>query len=147
MLWRTRVNAGPAEPRVITALEFRRAAVMPDYSGWWVYCLGRAGLPVSTPGFIWYAGQSESLLRRLDDHRRAYPQLYGWDRVYLVSVRDEYQACLVELEMIDFYQPEYNTMGRADELRRRLASYQAGQRRHSGQGRRRGAIDSSQASA
>lgn len=145
MLRRPRTE--PEPPREITALEFRRAELMPDYSGWWVYCLGRAGLPVATRGFIWYAGQSESLPRRLDDHRRAYPELFGWDRVFLIRVRDEYQACLIELEMIDYYQPEYNTMGRADELRSRLAAYQAGQRRHKGQPRRRSAIDSSQASA
>jgi len=106
--------AEPAEqPRAVTALEFRQAQLMPDYTGWWVYAL-----PHRDDGHIFYTGQSESLLRRLDDHRRAHPQMFDPKRIYLIPVRDQAQADLVELELIDYYQPECNRSGRADDLRR-----------------------------
>ena len=110
-----------AAPRpVITALEYYGASLMPDYSGWWVYALGaRPGDP--RPGHVFYAGQSESLLRRLDDHRRVtFPEKFDPARVWLIPVRDQARADVVELEMIEFYQPECNAVGRADLLRARL---------------------------
>jgi hypothetical protein len=106
-------ETAPSVPLAVTALEFRRAVLMPDYSGPWCYALGH-----QADGHIWYAGQSESLLRRLDDHRCAHPEMFDPGQVWLIKVRDLAQADLVELELIDFYQPECNLSGRADDLRR-----------------------------
>jgi excinuclease UvrABC nuclease subunit len=103
----------PEPPRKVTALEFHQAELMPDYSGHWCYALGHQG-----DGHVWYAGQSESLLRRLDDHRRAHPQMYDPALVYLIKVRDQTEADLVELQLINSYQPECNLAGRAEDLRR-----------------------------
>jgi excinuclease UvrABC nuclease subunit len=111
-----RARQAEPEPRKPTALEFHGAELLPDLSGWWVYALG-----LRDPGGvrIWYAGQSESLLRRLDDHRRAYPDRFDWSLIWLIKVRDEQEADLVELQLINSYQPECNLAGRADDLRRR----------------------------
>jgi hypothetical protein len=103
------------------------AQLMPDYSGWWVYALGACDED-ERPGHIWYAGQSESLLRRLDDHRRANLDLYDPRRVYLVKVRDEAQADLYELLLIDYYQPERCSAGRVEDLRRKVHGYGRGGR-------------------
>jgi hypothetical protein len=111
VLRRTRRSSPAAEPRRVTALEYYGAKVMPDYSGWWVYALGAA-----SDGHVFYAGQSNSLLRRLDDHRREYPELFDWAQVYLIPVTGQAHADRVELELIDYYQPECNVVGRADEL-------------------------------
>jgi excinuclease UvrABC nuclease subunit len=119
-------------PRVVTALEFRQAQLMPDYSGFWCYALGHR-----VDRHIWYAGQSESLLRRLDDHRRAHPEMFDQAQIYLIPVRDQAQADLVELELIDYYQPECNRSGRADDLRRITAQRVRG-------GRGRAPLDASQ---
>lgn len=108
-----RSQAEPEAPRAVTALEFHAAALFPDYSGWWVYALGHRD-----DGHIFRAGQSESLLRRLDDYRRTYPEAFDLARVWLIKVRDESEADLVELNLINYYQPEYNTAGRAEDLRR-----------------------------
>lgn len=135
-------------PPEITALQFAGARLLPDLSGFWVYALGAAG-----DGRIWYAGQSESLLRRLDDHRRDYPDLFDWARVWLKPVRDCYQADLYELLLIDFYQPEKNTIGKTAELRKRVhgtahSPFQPGHKLSPGPGRRRKDkfLDSEQAS-
>jgi hypothetical protein len=112
--WRRR-PAEPEAPRRVTALEYYGAKMLPDLSGWWVYALG-----ARTDGHIFRAGQSESLLRRLDDYQREYPDLYDPRQVYLIPVADQHQADLREAELIDFYQPEKNTAGRRSELERRL---------------------------
>jgi hypothetical protein len=103
----------------VTALEYFKAALMPDYGGWWVYALGACDAD-PRPGHVFYAGQSEHLLRRVADHANTYRQLFDPARVWLVKVRDQARADLVELELIEFYQPEYNAVGRADVLRARL---------------------------
>ena len=117
-VWSRRTVEQPEPgPRRVTALEYYGARLLPDLSGWWVYALGAAG-----DGRIWYAGQSESLLRRLDDHRRDYPDLFDLAQVYLIPCRDQSQANVRELELIDHYQPEKNSVGRTEELRRRVHS-------------------------
>ena len=106
-------------PRQVTALEYFGAALMPDFGGWHVYALAACDAD-PRPGHVFYAGQSEHLLRRLSDHAKTYESVFDWNRVYLVKVRDQARADLVELELIEFYQPEYNAVGRAVLLRARL---------------------------
>jgi hypothetical protein len=108
--------------RKVTALEFYEARLMPDYSGWWVYALGDA----TRGGIIFYAGQSEHLLRRLDDHRLKFGERFDYQQVWLIKVRDQRQADLVELTLIDYYQPEANTVGRSEELRKRNRTANSG---------------------
>jgi hypothetical protein len=98
----------------VTALEYYGAKVMPDYSGWWVYALASR-----LDMHVFYVGQSDNLISRLRDHSYN-PQFRGlldWRRIYLVPVPHQGRADVVELELIDAYQPEYNKIGRADELR------------------------------
>lgn len=124
--------AQPEQPPRLSALEYHEAELMPDYSGFWCYALGHRD-----DGHIFYAGQSESLLRRLDDHRRSHPEMYDMRRIYLIPVRDGAQADLVELQLIDFYQPECNLAGRTDDLRRITKQRVRG-------GRMRAPVDASQ---
>jgi excinuclease UvrABC nuclease subunit len=97
-------------------LEVYGAKMLPDLSGWWVYALG-----ASTDGHVWYAGISESLKRRLDAHEHAHPELWDPRQVYLIPAENELQACIKQLTLIDFYQPEHNTLGTTEMLRRRVA--------------------------
>lgn len=123
MLGRRRRRARPADaltmplpqaaPRV-TALEYYSARLMPDYSGWWVYALG-----ARTDGHIFYSGQTDNLISRLRDHSYQHKDLFDPARVYLIPVEHQGRADVVELELIDFYQPERNTVGREADLRGR----------------------------
>jgi excinuclease UvrABC nuclease subunit len=97
-------------------LEVYQARMLPDLSGWWVYALGDR-----TDRHIFYVGQSESLKRRLDAHEHAYPGQYDPRQVYLIPCLGEPEACIRELALIDFYQPERNTLGTTEKLRARVA--------------------------
>jgi hypothetical protein len=123
---------GAAAPRQVGALEYYGALRLQDPTGWWVYALEDArdlDLTRPYPERVFYVGQSESLFRRLDDWRRVFPERFSWAGIWLIKVRDSYQADLRELELIDHYQPECNHMGRAAELRDRINRYQGKQRR------------------
>jgi hypothetical protein len=100
-----------------TMLEVYGARKLPDLSGFWVYALG-----ASTDGHIWYVGLSESLKRRLDEHEHVHPDLWDPRQVYLIPADSEPQACIRQLTLIDFYQPEHNTLGTTEFLRKRVAS-------------------------
>lgn len=134
-MFRRTHDAEPEPMRKATALEFYQAVLMTDFSGWWVYAL-----PDRRTGRIFYAGQSNSLFRRLDDHRRDYPDRFDWAQIWLIRVADENEADLVELQLITSYQPECNTAGRAEDLRRRAHGRVRGGRMP------RRAVDSRQAS-
>jgi hypothetical protein len=105
-------EAEPEPMRKPTALEFHQAALMTDFSGWWVYALADR-----STGRIFRAGQTESLFRRLDDYRRDYPDRFDWAQIWLIRVSGQTEADLVELQLITSYQPECNTAGRAEDLR------------------------------
>lgn len=100
-----------------TMLEVYQALVLPDLSGWWVYALGAA-----TDRHIFYIGQSDHLLSRLRDHSYNYPDLWDPRQVFLVPCIGEPEACIRELALIDFYQPERNTLGTTEKLRARVAA-------------------------
>jgi hypothetical protein len=116
--WSRRAR-GPAEPErpAPTMLEVYGARLLPDLSGWWVYALG-----ASTDGHVWYVGISESLMRRVDAHAHAHPDLWDPRQVYLIPADNEPQACIRQLTLIDFYQPEHNTLATVEVLRKRVAS-------------------------
>jgi hypothetical protein len=95
----------------VTPLEVYGAALMQDYSGWWVYVLVDP-----RDGRAFYAGQSEHLYRRLDDHRLRFGERFSWQHIWLVKVANEAEADLIELVMIHFYQPECNDKGRRADL-------------------------------
>lgn len=101
-----------------TMLEVYGAKMLPDLSGWWVYALG-----ASTDGRIWYVGMSESLMRRVDAHAHTHPDLWDPRQVYLIPCIGEPEACIRQLALIDFYQPEHNTLGTTEVLRKRVASF------------------------
>ena len=117
MPWLRRATA-PATAPAPTMLEVYEARLLPDLSGWWVYALG-----ARTDGHIWYVGISESLMRRVDAHAHAHPELWDPRRVYLIPCEHEPQACIRQLTLIDFYQPEHNTLATVDVLRKRVASF------------------------
>jgi hypothetical protein len=98
-------------------LEVYQAQVLPDLSGWWVYALGAAA-----DGHIFWVGISDHLLSRLRDHSYTFKDLYDPGRVYLIPADSEPQACIRQLTLIDFYQPERNTLGTIEVLRKRVAS-------------------------
>lgn len=113
-MFRRSRDAEPEPMRKVSALEFYQAVLMTDFSGWWVYAL-----PDRSTGRIFYAGQTQSLFRRLDDHRRDYPDRFDWAQIWLIRVDGEREADLVELQLITSYQPECNLAGRTEDLRRR----------------------------
>lgn len=106
----------PARPAP-TMLEVYGAKMLPDLSGWWVYALGDAA-----DRHIFYVGQSDHLVSRLRDHQYNYAGQYDPTQVYLIAVIGEPEACIRQLALIDFYQPERNTLGTTDVLRKRVAS-------------------------
>ena len=103
-----------AAPRP-SALEYYGARMLPDLSGWWVYALGACD-----DGRIFYVGQSNNLISRLRDWSYQHKDLYDPAKVYLIPVGNEARACVVELELIDHYQPERNQVGKTDELRAKV---------------------------
>jgi hypothetical protein len=116
--WLRRAPA-PAVPErpAPTMLEVYAARLLPDLSGWWVYALG-----ASTDGHVFYVGQTNHLVSRLRDHGYTYRELYDPRRVYLIPCDGEGDACIRELTLIDYYQPERNTVGTTEVLRRRVAA-------------------------
>jgi hypothetical protein len=112
-----RTRAAEPERPVPSLLEVYGARLLPDLSGWWVYALG-----AGTDGHVFYVGISESLKRRLDAHEHTYPHLWDPRRVYLIPADNELSACIRQLALIDFYQPECNTLGATEALRRRVAA-------------------------
>jgi hypothetical protein len=108
-----RRRAQPAEPREVTALEYYGAVLLRDLAGWWVYALGDV-----TDRHIFYAGQSANLLSRLRDHSYTFKTQFDPAQVWLVPCKNQADADRKELELIDYYQPEHNTVGRAQELER-----------------------------
>lgn len=115
MRWLRR--APVAEPaREVTPLEMYHAKVAPNFGGWFVYAF--ADPPA--PGLVWYAGQTEHLWSRWRDHYYAFGDRFTAAVKYVIPVRDQAQADLIELLLIDFYDPECNTVGRRDELRARM---------------------------
>jgi predicted GIY-YIG superfamily endonuclease len=115
--WPRRAPAPPPSRPAPTMLEVYGARLLPDLSGWWVYALG-----ASTDGRVWYVGITSSLKRRLDEHEHAHPDLWDPRLVYLVPADSEPQACIRQLTLIDYYQPERNTLGTTEVLRKRVAS-------------------------
>lgn len=134
LLRRARVTE-PSRPAP-TLLEAYGARLLPDLSGWWVYALCDVA-----DGHVFYVGQSESLKRRLDAHEHAYPEQYDPRNVRVIPVENEPVACIRQLALIEFYQPERNTLATTEALRKRVASFD---RPH---GRRDRALDRSQATA
>jgi hypothetical protein len=122
MLMKRRPAPEPEPPRRQTPLEFYGARLLPPLHGWWVYALEDR----ARPGVIFYVGASEKLVSRLRDHSYAYPERYDPERVWLIPVDGQAQADLVELSLIDHYQPECNTLGRREELQGRLRSRNRG---------------------
>lgn len=110
-----RAPAPVAAPRP-TMLEVYAARLLPDLSGWWVYALCDLA-----DGHVFYVGQSDHLLSRLRDHSYNYREQFDHARVYLIPVAGEGEACIRELAMIDFYQPERNTIGTTEALHKRVA--------------------------
>lgn len=119
---RGRAAAAPL-PRQVTALEMYGAVPTEDYSGWWVYAFADRPGSQWTDGRVWYAGQSEHLWSRWRDHYYSYKDRFDAAVKWRIRVRDQAQADLVELVLIDFYQPECNSLGRADDLRRKVKRY------------------------
>jgi excinuclease UvrABC nuclease subunit len=117
LLIRRKRGPAPEPMRKVSALEFYQAALMTDFSGWWVYALVDRNT-----GLIFRVGQSESLFRRIDHYRTTYADRFDPAQVWLIRVADENEADLVELQLITSYQPECNAAGRADDLRRRAHS-------------------------
>ena len=103
--------AGPATADLLMHLG---ATVHPLPEGWWVYALHEPN------GTIFRAGQSNSLLSRLRDHKYAYGARFH--HYSLLKVRDQHQADLYEGMVIDWYQPAENKAGSAETeaLRRRI---------------------------
>jgi hypothetical protein len=118
--WSRRAPVPAPEPErpAPTMLEVYAARLLPDLSGWWVYALGDRA-----DGHVFYAGQSDHLVSRLRDHQYKYPGQYDPRRVYLIAVEHEPQACIRQLALIDFYQPERNTLATTEILRKRVASF------------------------
>jgi excinuclease UvrABC nuclease subunit len=97
-------------------LEVYQARLLPDLSGWWVYALtDRAD------GHVFYVGQSANLLSRLRDWSYQFKEQYDPHGIYLVPCIGEPEACIRELALIDFYQPERNILGTTEKLRARVA--------------------------
>jgi hypothetical protein len=117
-------------------LDVYGARLLPDLSGWWVYALG-----ARTDGHVFWVGISDHLLSRLRDHSYAFKELYDPRRVHLIPADNELQACIRQLNLIDFYQPEHNTLGTVEALRKRVASFDRPA------GRLSRSLDRSQASA
>lgn len=95
-------------------LEFLGAEFHGLPQGCWVYNLHQAD------GTIFYIGQSENLISRLRDHIYKYgKRLHHYSTI---SCRDEYQMDLIELFLIDWYQPAENKSGttEVENLRRRV---------------------------
>ena len=101
-------------PRV-TALEYHGAQLLPDLAGFWVYALGSR-----LDRHVFYVGQSENLLSRLRDHSYQHKDLFDPGQVYLVRVPNQSRADVVELDLINFYQPERNQVGRTADLSQRV---------------------------
>jgi hypothetical protein len=99
-------------------LEVYGAKMLPDLSGWWVYALSDRA-----DGHVFYVGLSDHLLSRLRDHSYTYREQYDPRQVYLIPAVHEPQACIRQLTLIDFYQPEHNTLGTTETLRKRVASF------------------------
>jgi hypothetical protein len=125
----------PARPAP-TMLEVYGARLLPDLSGWWVYALCDIG-----DGHVFYAGMSDHLLSRLRDHGYTFKDQYDPANVRLIPVENEPTACIRQLALIDFYQPERNTLATVEALRRRVALLD---KPH---GRRERPLDRSQATA
>lgn len=115
--WLRRAQTEPTARPAPSMLEVYRARLLPDLSGWWVYALA-----ARTDGRVFYVGMTESLKRRLDAHEHAWPELWDPRQVYLIAADNELSACIRQLNLIDFYQPEHNTLGTTELLRKRVAA-------------------------
>lgn len=116
-------DAAAAPPRQVTLLEFYGARTAPDFRGHWVYAFADRPGSQWSDGLVWYAGQSEHLWSRWRDHYYSYRARFDAAVKYVIPVRDQAQADLYELQLIDYYQPECNTLGRADDLRKKVKRY------------------------
>lgn len=118
MPWPRRAPAPSPERPAPDMLEVYRAKVLADLSGWWTYALG----DITTRRIFW-VGISDHLLSRLRDHSYTFKDQYDPRQVFLVPADNELQACIRQLTLIDFYQPEHNTLGSVEALRKRVASF------------------------
>lgn len=116
MPWLRRAPAPAPERKPPTMLEVYGARLLPDLSGWWVYALADCA-----DRHVFYVGQSDHLVSRLRDHAYTYRGQYDPRQVYLIPCIGEPEACIRELAMIDFYQPERNTLGTTEKLRARVS--------------------------
>lgn len=138
--WRQAPPA-PAVPVVPAGLlQAYGAKVAPDFDGWWVYALADR-LPNGTVGTVWRVGQSENLWSRWRDYYYQYRERFRASAKYVIPVRDGAQANIIELALIDYYQPECNSAGTIADLRRKVAAYNKGNHV------RRDSLDSSQVTA
>lgn len=110
--------AWPGDP--VTPLELYGAVVSPDYSGWWVYAFADPG------GKVWRAGQSNRLYSRWRDHFYTFGTRFTEADKWLIKVANEAQADLIELVLIDFYQPECNDKGRRADLEAKVRRWGRG---------------------
>jgi excinuclease UvrABC nuclease subunit len=115
---RTPAQVPEPERRPPTMLEVYGARLLPDLSGWWVYALCD-----KADGHVFYVGISDHLLSRLRDHSYHYADKFDHARVYLIAADNEATACVRQLALIDYHQPEHNTLGTTEALRRRVMSF------------------------
>jgi hypothetical protein len=101
------------------------ARLAPDFDGHWVYAFAdRAADGAAGP--VWYVGQTGSLWSRWRDHYYRWKARFTRAYKYVIPVRGEAEASIVELALINFYQPECNAAGTTADLARKVASYNKG---------------------
>lgn len=132
---RPQPSTAPAVPAGL--LQAYGARVSPDFSGWWVYAFADR-LPNGEAGAVWYVGQSENIWSRWRDHYYRFKARFRDAIKYVIPVSGKAQADVIELALIDYYQPECNLAGTTADLRRKVRDY--GHANHV----RRGPLDSSQ---
>lgn len=76
---------------------------LPQRGQWWVYLLLRADR------FCLYVGQSDSLASRMTSHQYTFGDQVAAELV--IRCRDDFQASVRELFLIDELQPPYNSVG------------------------------------
>jgi hypothetical protein len=100
----------------VTPLELYGAARAPDYSGWHVYAFADQPGSRWSDGKVFYAGQSANLWSRWRDHSYKFGERFTAADKWLIRVANEAEADLIELVLINFYEPECNDKGRKADL-------------------------------
>jgi predicted GIY-YIG superfamily endonuclease len=122
MRWRHKAVEPAAEPPRADILRLDLSTRRVDlYEGWGVYLLADAD------GVIFYIGESESFIARLAAHAVRWGVAHRGNggrivTAWWVPVRDEWQAHITELMLIDRYQPAENDIGTTAALRAKVSS-------------------------